>query len=314
MSNLMSNLDWLSFASIDTSSGTVTLSFVAAAIGAALLGLFLLLAVFRTSASEVVWTVTRVGLVVVVAASAWLFFGRAIEHDRTEDRRALDQRIQELSGRATEPGSALGCLDTTMNEALETVCEKVIFGNPATIAAATVFVASQLALLSDAVDYINRGDPAYSPAIAGLRRAVETDRFGLVAQVLATRHGCTAAKCTQLAMLSDATRVSDHLKDGTFDGLVARYATIWPQMTSQSTVAAAPPSMSYGQSPLPPTNAPPGAATTNDRTQDALAPPKRAAVTTLRPPPPRIAHPPAAKPPVPLASPGDGTDTQSRDQ
>ena len=105
----MSNLAWLSLASIDTSSGTVTLSFLAAGMGAALLGLFLLLAVFRTSASEVVWTVTRVGLVGVVAASAWLFFGRAVEHDRTEARRALDQRIQELSARASEPGSALGC-------------------------------------------------------------------------------------------------------------------------------------------------------------------------------------------------------------
>jgi hypothetical protein len=311
----MPNLDWLSFASIDTSTGTVTLSFLAAGIGAALLGLFLLLAVFRTGASEVVWTLTRVGLVVVVAASAWLFFGRAIERDRMEERRALDQRIQELSARATEPGSALGCLDTPMNDALETVCERVIFANPATIAAATVYVASQLALLSDAVDYINRTDSGYSPAIAGLRRAVETDRFGLVAQVLATRGGCTAAKCTQLAMLGDATRVSDHLKDGTFDGLVARYAAVWPQTTPQSTVAAAPPpaSSSYGQTPLPPPNTPAMGATTN--TQDALAPPKRAAVTTLRPPPPRTPRLPApAKPPVPLASPTDGADTPSREQ
>lgn len=310
----MSNLAWLSFASIDTSSGTVTLSFLAAGIGAALLGLFLLLAIFRTSASEVVWTVTRVGLVGVVAASAWLFFGRAIEHDRTEERRALDQRIQELTARAIEPGSPLGCLDTTMNEALETVCERVIFGNPATVAAATVFVASQLALLSDAVDYINRADSAYSPAIAGLRRAVETDRFGLVAQVLATRDGCTAAKCTQLAMLGDATRVTDHLKDGTFDGLVARYASVWPQMMPQSTAAAAPPSGSYSQSPAPPANASVSAPTT-EHAQDALAPPKRAAVTTLRPSPPRIPRPPSpAKPPIPLTSPADGTDTQSHEQ
>jgi hypothetical protein len=309
----MSNVDWLSFASIDTSSGTVTLSFLAAGIGAALLGLFLLLAVFRTSVSEVVWTLTRVGLVVVVAASAWLFFGRAIERDRTEERRALDQRIQELSARATEPGSPLGCLDSPVNEALETVCERVIFGNPATIAAATVYVASQLTLLSDAADYINRADSGYSAAIAGLRRAVETDRFGLVAQVLATRDGCTASKCTQLALLGDATRVSDHLKDGTFDGLVARYVTAWPQMTPPSTVAAAPPSASYGQSFSPPANTPPGGATTN--TLDALTPPKRAAVTTLRPPPPRIPRPlGAAKPPVPLTSPADGTDTQSRAQ
>jgi membrane protein implicated in regulation of membrane protease activity len=307
----MSNLAWLSFASIDTSAETVTLSFLAAGIGAALLVLFLLLAVFRTSASEVVWTVTRVGLVVVVAASAWLFFGRAMEHDRTEERRALDQRIRELTARATEPGSPLGCLDAPMNEALETVCERVIFGNPATVAAATVFVASQLALLSDAVDYINRGDSAFSPAIADLRRAVEADRFGLVAQVLATRDGCTAAKCTQLAMLGDATRVTDHLKDGTFDGLVARYASVWPQMTPQSTAAAAPPSAAPG--PVPPANAP-AVATTNEHTQDALVPPKRAAVTTLRPPP-RIPRPsPPAKPPIPLTSPADGADTQSREQ
>jgi hypothetical protein len=309
----MSNLDWLSFTSIDTSSGTVTLPLWAAGIGAALLVLFLLLAVFRTSAGEVVWTVTRLGLVVVVAVSAWLFFGRAIDHDHAEERRGLDQRIQELTARATDPGSPLGCLDTTMNEALETVCERLIFASPATVAAASVFVAAQLALLSDAVDYINRADATYTPAIVGLRRAIETDRFGLVAQVLATRDGCTAAKCTQLAMLSDATRVSDHLKDGTFDGLVARYAAVWPQMATRSTtsVAAAPPPSS-GDAPtaLPPANA--GVA---DRAQDTLAAPKRAAATTPRPPPPRIPRPPPPpRPPLAVAPPSDGTDTPSHEQ
>lgn len=309
----MSNLDWLSFASIDTSSGTVTLSFWVVGIGVALLVLFALLAVFRTNVGEVVWTVTRLGLVVVVAASAWLFFGRAIDHDRAEERRALDQRIQELTVRATEPGSPLGCLDTTMNEALDTVCERVIFANPGTVAAATVFVAAQLALLSDAVDYINRSDAAYANAITGLRHTIETDRFGLVAQVLATHDGCTAAKCTQLAMLSDTTRVSDHLKDGTFDGLVARYATLWPQTGTRSTaaVAAAPSSTGYGSPAFPPANG----LQSSDRTQETPGP-KRAAATTLHSPPPRLVPRPSppARPPAALAPPADSADTQPQQQ
>lgn len=312
----MSNLDWLSFASIDSSSGTVTLSFWAAAMAAALLVLFLLLAVYRTSAGEVVWTLTRLGLVIVVAAFAWLFFGRSNEHDRAEERRALDQRIQELAARATEPGSPLGCLDSTMNDALDSLCERVIFASPATVASATAFVAAQLALLSDAVDYTNRSGPGYSAAITGLRRTIETDRFGLVAQVLSTREGCTATKCARLALLGDATRVTDHLKDGTFDGLVARYAMVWPQLATArptSSVAAEPASTGSGQSAVP--NAPTSGATGNDRAPEVPAPPKRAAATTLRPPPPRsIPHPPPVRQPVPLAPAADGADPPSRDQ
>jgi hypothetical protein len=314
----MSNLDWLSFATFDANAGTVTLSSWAAAVGAALLVLFAFLAVFRSGVGEVVWTLTRLALVAVVAASAWLFFGRAAEHDRADERRGLDQRLQELTARATEPGSSLGCLDATITDVLEAVCEKAVFASPDTVAGAAVFVAAQLALLADAQDYINRADAAYASAIAGLRRAIETDRFGFVAQVLASREGCTPAKCTQLAMLTDSTRVSDHLKDGTFNGLVARYAAGWPQLAIRSTtsLAAAPPlaaNSGYGPAAAAPANAAAGVAS-NDRPQEPVAAPKRAAATVPRTPP-RAPHLPTARTSTPPAAPpADTADTPSRAQ
>src|SRR5262249_24110827 len=109
-------------------------------------------------------------------------------------------------------------------------------------------------------------------------------------------------KCTQLATLGDATRVSDHLKDRTFDGLVARYASVWPQTMPQSTVAAAPPAASYSQSPVPPANGAGAAAPTSDHAQDTLPPP------TPRPAPARAPAPPPVFPPPPPPKTADSAD------
>ena len=46
-------------------------------------------------------------------------------------------------------------------------------------------------LLADATAYADRHDPSYELIVADWRRKLESDRFGLVAQVMATRDGCT---------------------------------------------------------------------------------------------------------------------------
>ena len=225
----MPGMDWLPLSIINATAGTITLPFWAADLVTAVLLILLLLAVYRAGFAAVMWTALRIGLVAVSIVGAWALLGRLAERDRAEERHGLERRMQELAARATAPGSVLGCVDVSAGEEFEKSCERAIFSSAESVAAATDYVAAKLALLADAVDYVDRGDPGYAPTIAAFRRPLETDRFGLVAQVLAQREGCTADKCGRLKLLSDSARVTVHLKEASFDGLVTRYSQGWSQ-------------------------------------------------------------------------------------
>ncbi len=252
----MPSLDWLSGSTIDTNAGTITLPYWLAGAAAALLLLLVLLAIYRASFAAVVWTIARLSLVVVVAAAAWAFVSRAAERDRVDERRGLELRMQELAGRSTTPGSALGCVDIAPNDALDAFCERAIFASPESVAAAVAYEAEKLSLLADAVDYAHRQDPSYLTSVAGFRRSLEADRFGVLTQVLVTRHGCTVDRCSQLALLSDATQVNSHLKEGSFDALVARYSPAWPQGSKATTPVAMAPAPSPPPVAAPATSGP----------------------------------------------------------
>ena len=97
-----------------------------------------------------------------------------------------------LSARALAPGSPLACLDALAGESVEAACEKAMFASPAAVAAATSYVAARLALLSDMAPTPKTAAPISTGLLLPLRRALETDRFGFLAHVLAVRDGCTA--------------------------------------------------------------------------------------------------------------------------
>ena len=69
--------------------------------------------------------------------------------------------------------------------------------------------------------------PALSLRAAQLRHAIEADRFGIAAHVLAVSRGCTADRCSALALLHDESRVRANLAERPFDTLVKRYAASW---------------------------------------------------------------------------------------
>ena len=52
----------------------------------------------------------------------------------------------------------------------------------------------------------------YEQAIADLRRSLEPDRFGFVAQALATGEQCKPDACEALALLQDPHRVAANLE------------------------------------------------------------------------------------------------------
>jgi hypothetical protein len=240
------------FPDIDVAAGTVTLAIWQSVILAGLLLLFLFLAIYRAQWPTVVGPAVRLGLALFGIAAAWTLLDRLAERDRADERRALDQRILDMSARALAPGSLLGCLEPNLGEAIDAACEKAVFAGPETIAAATAHVAGSLSLLADAV--ANGSDVYYDAALAALRRRLEIDRFGLVAQVLAGE-GCSAAKCEKFALFADPSRVSANLKARTFENLVARHSPGWPQPASAAAPAgpaAAAPAPPVAAAPAPP--------------------------------------------------------------
>lgn len=286
------SLDWVP--GLDLSTGTFTLPLWAVGVAAAVLVALAVIAVVRSGVTEFGSLVFRVAVVAIALVFGWTYLNRSAERDRADERHALDQRAADLVGRAIAPGSAIGCLEATNTETVEGACERAVFASPETVAAATAYISARLTLLADANDYTARRDQGYESAIAGLRRTVAADRYGLASQVLATRDGCTADACDAFALVYDDKRLRANLKDRLFDVTVARYAINWPTRTRP--LASSSPS-----GPTPGTAAvnPPGPNVSFPSSQSI--PP----VSIMNAEP--AAAPPAAPPPAQSAAQDDGS-------
>jgi len=178
-------------------------------------------------------------LVLILALAGWWARDHFARRDLATAQRALDARGFELATRAFMPGSALGCLDAIAGETVEAACEKVLFATPEAAAAAVSYVAAQLSLLASARELGRHGETA--PGMLALRRALEADRFGVVAHVLAVRDGCAPDQCSAFAWLGDTTRIKVNLAERPFDARINTYAASWPAAGGRA-LASTPPS------------------------------------------------------------------------
>jgi len=148
---------------------------------------------------------------------------------------------------------ALSCIDDLAGDTVGQACEKVLFGSAESTAAALNYAASMLTRL------VALGDAATAqrtmpPEMQAMRRAIERDRYGLVAQVLLTRDRCTPTQCAAYRSLTDNHQIITNMDEHAFDNIVSRYAASWnsPSMSSAATpMAMMPPSLPTGR----PTNA-----------------------------------------------------------
>ena len=193
------------------------------------------------------WTRTRMARVSVVivgallgATLAWTFLNGASVRDLGVERRALEARAAELNVRALAPASPLACLDGLAGDDVEAACERALFATPATVAAATTYVAARLALLADITAYSKHGGGNIDGALLPLRRGLETDRFGFVAQTLVARGGCSSSNCSALALLQDPGRVRANLYADTFGRYLDHYVTAWAQSPGGPVADSAP--------------------------------------------------------------------------
>jgi hypothetical protein len=225
---------------LDPLTGSMTLPLWAAGAVTALFVVFCVLALSRAGREGIVGGVARIALMLVGAVLAWFFLEGTTRQDSAAERRALEARAGVLATRATMPGSPLACLDAMAGDTVERSCERTLFATPEAMASAVSYVAAQLNLFADVSEFVNRGNTELEPLLAGLRRAVETDRYGLVAHVLATRDGCTPEQCPPLAMMRDASKLTANLTQGTYEFYVGRHSSVWPAAAAGPTASARP--------------------------------------------------------------------------
>ncbi len=150
---------------------------------------------------------------------------------------------------------ALACVDDLAGEQVLTACEKAVFGSPEATAAALSYAARQITRLTAFGDVI-AANRRMTPALEALRRAVEQDRYGLMAQALVVRDHCTLSDCAAFRSLTDRSRIAANIEEKTYDAMVARYSPLWnapPTAVAPAVAAVTPliPGMPTGR----PTNA-----------------------------------------------------------
>jgi hypothetical protein len=181
---------------------------------------------------------------------------------------------------------ALSCIDDLAGETVMTACEKVVFGSAEATAAAVSYAASRLTRLTALGDAA--ANKSMTPEQQALRRSIERDRYGVMAQVLQVRDHCTASDCAIFRFLTAPQQIAANIDARLYDSLVSRYAPSWnaPAPTAAGPVAALPPSMPTGK----PTNA--------EFPTSASIPP----VSIMTPEPPAAAASPAPRAPAAVAT------------
>jgi hypothetical protein len=148
---------------------------------------------------------------------------------------------------------ALACIDDLAGEAVLTACEKALFGSPESAAAALSYAASRITRLSSFGD-VAAANKNLTPELQMLRRAVERDRYGLMAYALLARDHCTPSACAAFRALTDNRQIAVNMDERVYDTLIAHYAPLWNAPAAPAApapVAALSPTMPMGK----PTNA-----------------------------------------------------------
>ncbi|MBT1516047.1 hypothetical protein KIP88_36930 [Bradyrhizobium sp. SRL28] len=265
---------------------------------AGFVGIIVMITLLRSERSVANGVLALVTLLAIGVAGAVTFrgFGTASAVQSTETPRQVQT--------ATAPLPQLSCIDELAGDAVLVACEKVLFGSAESVAAAVAYAASQITLLTSLGDVATANKGAGSDLLA-LRRAIERDRYGLMAYVLMARDRCTPSACRAFRSLTETRQIAANMEERAYESLIMRYAASWnaPQAAA-GMLAALPPSLPTGK----PTNAEfPTSASTPPVSIMTPEPPAGAAkpssATAAAPASPAAPRPAAATPATPPASP-----------
>lgn len=146
---------------------------------------------------------------------------------------------ERTSAAATAAVPALSCLDEMAGDVVLAACEKAVFASAESTAAAVSYVASQITRLTSFGD-VTTASQSMTSDLQALRRSIERDRFGLVAQVLQVRDHCTPTKCAVFRSLTDNHQIVTNMDEHLYDRLVSRYSAMWNTPAVIGTAGASP--------------------------------------------------------------------------
>jgi hypothetical protein len=238
----------------------------------ALLVLIVLLRADKTVANGALAVIALLAIGIASSTTVRGFGPPSRTADPTIDVRGQPQHV------ALAP--ALACLDGLAGDSVEAACEKAVFGSADTAAAAVSYAAGQVSRVLAA----SNGRTLTSEQQV-LKRAVERDRYGLIAQVIMVRDRCVVTDCPLFRALSDPSQIKANMNDRLYDTLVTRYSPSWT-----SAAAPSPAGNTLAGPSAVPANAPTGRPTTVDFANSASIPP----VNIMTPDPPAQQTPPAA--------------------
>ena len=237
-------MNWAWAASLDQIWRSPNLPLYLTLATAGFVGIIVLITLLRSEKSVANGVLALITLLAIGVAGAVTFrgFGTANVVQSTEAR-----PVQT----ATAPLPQLSCIDELAGDAVLTACEKALFGSAESVAAAVAYAASQITLLTSLGDVATANKGAGSDLLA-LRRAVERDRYGLMAYVLMARDHCTPSACRAFRSLTETRQIAANMEERVYESLIMRYAASWnaPQAAT-GMIAALPPSIPTGK----PTNA-----------------------------------------------------------
>jgi len=196
---------------------------------------------------------------------------------------------------------ALACIDDLAGDLVLQNCEKSLYGSAESTAAAVSYAAAMITRLAAAGD-VATANKSMTPDLLALRRAVEHDRYGLMAYVLLARDHCTPTDCVAFRSVADRQQLVNNMEGRSYEGLVTRYAPQWNAPPAQAQPAAGVlagvvPNMPTGK----PTNAEfPSAASTPP--VSIMTPEPTASATRSLAPAATGAPAPAVRPPAAVAA------------
>ena len=218
------NWDWA--ASLDNIWRSPNLPLYLTLAAGCFVGIIVLITLLRSERSVANGVLALITLLAVGVAGAVTFrgFGTSNVIQATEAR-----AVQT----ATAPLPQLSCIDELAGDAVLAACEKALFGSAESVAAAVTYAASQITLLTSLGDVATANKGAGSDLLA-LRRAVERDRYGLMAYVLTVRDRCTPSACRAFRSLSETRQIAANMEDRVYESLIMRYAAVWNRPHGQA--------------------------------------------------------------------------------
>ncbi len=197
---------------------------------------------------------------------------------------------------------ALACIDDLAGDLVLQNCEKSLYGSAESTAAAVSYAAAMITRLTAAGD-VATANKSMTPDLLALRRAVEHDRYGLMAYVLLARDHCTPSDCVAFRSVADRQQLVNNMEGRTYEGLVTRYAAQWnappaPAQPATGVLAGIAPNVPTGK----PTNAEFPSAASTPPVSIMTPEPTASATRSLASPAAAGTPAPAVRPPAAVAA------------